>query len=393
MAVDVKWASEACDRRYDPESGALIVQMTSAAAHSINIYCEQPYSSPDGNRVAILRAKDFSFDESWMLLVGDLRRKHLTLIEPLGVTGVCNAAWSGILHYSTADGRLFRVSLDTFEKELVPLGFDPELGGRGSSVSPDQRYVVSRAILPGPVPALEILDLEGREQRVIYQHPEIVNPHVQFNPVTGKDLLVQHNRGSSLSPKGHIARVVGEQGTTHFLIDREGGNFRSLALGPPYSGPSTGHSNFVADTGRVACTTGWDLETWELDERLPEGNLITAAPGDEGPKVFRAPEHRFIHLNVSRCGRYFVSDSVPGPAFGGDGQLRSARIVIGNLQTGEYRTIVSDTMTSGGGGQHNHVHPYLTADNGHVIYNANPYYGTTQVFAAEIPEDFLPSLD
>jgi hypothetical protein len=390
--MDVNWASEACDRRYDPESGALIVQLTSAAAHSINIYCEQPYSSSDGNRLAILRSRDFSFEEGWMLLVADIQRKYVALVEPSGVTGVCNAAWSGILHYTMADGRLFRVSLETLGKQYVPLDFDPELAGRSSSVSPDQRFVVCRRVLPGPMPAITRLDLQERELKVIFQHPEIVNPHVQFEPVTGKDILVQHNRGSKLSPKGFVTKVAGERGTTHFLMDRDGGNFRPLPVGEPYTASSTGHSNFVADTGRIAVTTSWNGEDWSLDRRFPEGNLFTIAPRDDEPRVFAAPEHRFIHLNVSRCGRYFVADSIPESLYHKDGLLRSASIVIGDLRTEKYRTLVKDSMASGGGGQHNHVHPYLTADNRHVIYNANPYYGATQVFAAAIPEGFLDSL-
>ena len=66
--------------------------------------------------------------------------------------------------------------------------------------------------------------------------------------------------------------------------------------------------------------------------------------------------------------------------------------MIGNLETGKYRILVDDTMTSGGGNQCTHTHPYLTADNRHAIYNADPCYGTPQVYAARLPEDFLTSL-
>jgi hypothetical protein len=50
-------------------------------------------------------------------------------------------------------------------------------------------------------------------------------------------------------------------------------------------------------------------------------------------------------------------------------------------------------MASGGGGEHNHCHPYLTADNRHVIFNSNPFYSPTKVFAAEVPDGFLDALD
>ena len=67
--MPTQWAAEACDHRHDSESGALITYLTSSALTSINIYCEQPYTSPDGNRVAILRRQDVSFDPCWSLLL------------------------------------------------------------------------------------------------------------------------------------------------------------------------------------------------------------------------------------------------------------------------------------------------------------------------------------
>ena len=68
-------------------------------------------------------------------------------------------------------------------------------------------------------------------------------------------------------------------------------------------------------------------------------------------------------------------------------------IAVGNFLTGRCRALVQDTLAGSGGGEHNHVHPYLTADNRHVVFNANPYFGPTQVFAARVPDDFLSSLD
>ena len=237
--MSTRWAAEACDRRYDPESGALVTQLTSSAASSINIYCEQPYTSPDGNRVAILRRYDVSFDRTWRLLVADLTTLHLALIEPGGVVGVCNAAWSGLLHYSMEDGSLRRVDLQTLHVEPVPVPPEADLRDRGASVSPD---------------------------------------------------------------------------------------------------------------------------------------------------------HRFNHVNVSRCGRYFVSDSFTAPPFDESGEIRAAKIDVGDLDSGKHRVLVEDSRSSGGGGQHMHVHAYFTADNRNVIFNADPFGGPTQVWAARVPEGFLQSL-
>ncbi len=60
--TSVKWGHESSDRRDDPVSGARIIQLTSAAAISNNIYGEQPYTSPDGKRIIIARCQDFCFE-------------------------------------------------------------------------------------------------------------------------------------------------------------------------------------------------------------------------------------------------------------------------------------------------------------------------------------------
>jgi len=387
----IKWAGEACDRYYDPASGGMVTQLTSSPLSNTNIYCEQPYTSPDGSRIAIARFADVSFDEHFKLVVGDLRRLRITLVEPETV-GVFNAAWSGLLHYVTRDQRLFRVSLETLEKTEIPAGSNRELIGRGGSVSPDQHYVVSSQALPDTM-AIVVLDLQTGEHKQVFDHPEMINPHLQFNPVHGKDILVQLNRGSSRSKDGSIDKFGGEEGTTHFLIDSSGGNYRALPVGPPYSGSSTGHSSFIADTGRVLVSTAWNLKDWTLDPRTPDGNILSVAPGEAKPRVFKAPEHRFNHVSASRCGRYFVADSLPGGLYGKDRRLNPWLLVIGNFTTGKYRTLVSDCAALGGGGQHTHPHPYLTADNGHAIFNGDSMHGATQVFAAEVPKGFLKSLD
>lgn len=391
--MKTEWMSEACDRRFDPESGAMITQLTSSAASSLNIYCEQPYTSPDGRRIAIVRKQDVSFDPGWRLIVADLVRLRLTLIERDGVVAVGNAAWSGILHYVTEDGVLRRVNLETLERGVVPLPPETSLKGRGISISPDQRHIVYSRVIDGPEVAVVLVDLEERRERIIYHHPETTNPHLQFNPVHGRTILVQHNRGSKLNPDGSVAVAWSGAGTTHFVMDLEGKLLGFLPAGIPHTGPSTGHSNFVADTGRVAWTAHWQASDWSLGPHNKGGNLFTAIPGDAAAAAFPTPEERFNHVNVSRCGRYFVCDSVPGSLYGPDGEIRPPRLVVGNLRTGKFRTLVTNTRSSNGGGQHQHPHAYLTADNANVIFNADPHGGPTQVWAARVPEGFLASLD
>jgi len=397
------WAQESCDRRDDPVSGARIIQLTSAAAISNNIYGEQPYCSADGKRIVIARSNDFCFDEVGALLVHELDTLRITMVTPRmkGVRGVFNAAWSGLIHYWTPDRRLMRLSLASLEQEEVYVEEDPDAPLPGSSVSPDQRYVIGLdKRLSGPgAPTFQIvrLDLKSGVREAIFEHPEICNPHLQFNPVHGQHILVQNNHGMRLQQDGSVARSGdAEPSTGLFVIDRDGNEQSPLPAGPPYTATCTGHECFIADTGQVLFSVGWRAVSdhdWRHDDRHPQGNLCTAAPGDDAACVFEAPEHLFNHLCASRCGRYFVADSHTGPGIFENGELKSTSLVVGNLVTGKYRTLVQDTQASGGGNQCTHTHPYLTADNRYVIYNADPFYSPPQVFAARLPEGFLESLD
>ena len=315
----------------------------------------------------------------------------------VGSRGVFNNAWSGLIYYWTPERQLRRLSMMTLEQEEVYTEEDPQAPLPDASVSPDQRYVLGSAPrLDGPdAPTIQIirLDLQERKREVIFEHPEICNPHLQYNPVTGAQILVQNNRGLRLNPDGTFHHRATAEGTTLFVLDADGTNQRYLPVGPPVTTTATGHECFMADTGRVLFSVAWNNEDWTLDHRFPQGNLFTTAPGEEQPTVFAAPEHRFNHISASRCGRYFVADSYTGSGWFENGKIKPVSLVLGNLQTGKYRLLVENTLASGGGNQCTHTHPYLTADNRHVIFNADPYYSPAQVFAAVLPDGFLRSLE
>lgn len=395
--MPIQWAQESCDRRDDPISGARIIQLTSSSLISNNIYCEQPYTSPDGKRVAIARTRDFCFDDRMSLLVHELPTLRIAMIERDIPRALFNPAWSGSLFYWNNERQIVRLSMTTLDKKVVYTEKDPSAELIGSSVSPDERYVIGaifRTKGPGsPTVSIVRIDLQKCVRETIFEHPEITNPHLQFNPITGKDILVQHNRGTSVNADGSVNRTVNALGTTLFVIDADGKNKRDLPVGAPHTAGATGHECFVADTGRVLFSVGWNHADWSHDSRFPTGNIFTAAPGDAKPTVFHAPEHRFNHVCASRCGKYFVADSHDAGALFKNGEIKCCAIVIGNLKSGKYRTLVEDTLASGGGNQCTHVHPYFTADNKHVIFNADPYYSPAQVFAARVPDGFYESLE
>lgn len=389
--MSVQWKPEACDYPADPETGVRLVQLTCSNEISTTIYCEQPYCTPDGQRVAIVRGNDRSFDDRVKLIVADLEMLKLALVESdfnagWGSSSIANAPWSGLLHYWLGDA-VVRVDMSTMEKRTLFKGSDAPEPRRLQSVSPDQRYGIYRAQRPGPTNGIVRVDLEDGSWEVIHEDPEIVNPHLQFNPVHGRQILVQHNRGTRVTEDGGREPTGERRETTLFVIDADGSNRRPLPVGEPYTPSATGHECFVADTGRVCFSVHWNKESWALDERWPQGNLFTAAPGEREAKVFAAPEHRFNHVCVSRCGRYFLADSYPNRLPG------AVPLVIGNFETGKYRTLLEDCGAQSGGAQFTHAHAFLTTHNRHAIFNRAPAGHVPQVYAAHIPESFLASLD
>jgi len=391
------WKGEACDLRDDPASGARIVQLSMAAAITNNIYGEQPYCSRDGTRIAVSRARDYSFDEEADVLVVDVSKLWIGKVDRmLGPAGISTSAWSGMIYYTTPRYEVARLDLNRLEREIICEVERSEGPQTLKTVSPDHRTVISLGRrLEGPGGAVfQVLrlDLESGQEEVMLEHPEICNPHLQYEPLEGKDILVQHNRGVVLKRDGTLDRREARKGVGLFVIDRDGGDLRQLAAGPPHTCSITGHECFIPGTSRVLFSTSWDRETWELDPRYPQGNLMTVAPGDDAPVVFEAPEHRFNHISVSRCGTYFVADSYGAEGLFRNGRLGPIALVVGNLQTGKYRALVEDTMALSGGNQCTHTHPYLTSQNEHVIFNANPYHSVPQVYMARVPEGFLESL-
>lgn len=402
----IRWAPEACHRRKDRNSGAWIIQLTGAAAISNNIYCEQPYCSPDGHRVIIARCQDFSWDTHGSLLVHDLRTLHTAMVVPraVGVRNVFTSAWGGLMYFWTPERKLMRLSLMTLEVTQVYEEKDPNaiLGGDGGacSASPDQRYVIfqSRRMTGENAPTYQIvrIDLQTSKREVIYEDPEISNAHLQYNPVNGKQILVQNNCGTRMDKNGEFVHDKSAYDVKLFTLDMDGSNKQFLPVGKPVTAGCTGHECFVGDTGKVMWSVRWNTNGDQLthDERFPQGNIMTGRPGDAQPTVFHAPEHFFTHVCASKCGKYFVADSqIDGKVLDENMVVKPVGLVIGNFETGKYRTLVENSMASGGGNQSTHSHPYLTADNRHVIFNSDPYHSIPQVYAAEIPDDFLASLD
>lgn len=387
---------EGADWGTDPGSGAKVVRLTSAPAMSHNIYCEQPYASPDGKRVLLGRMRDTFGDVQ--LLVADVEAMSLTRVEASVPSElVAHVPWGEWAYYPMADGSIRRLSLVTLERqEVLPRGTVAKAGTYFSSITPDERYLVcDEPVGTRPGSRTLLLDTRTGERRTIYDGPDNLNSHAQVDRSDRQRMLFQ------LLQRGNgVTRV-----TVHAreLAGGELGEARQLPVGSEWTADSSGHMAWIGTTGKAAIAVNWDRANRKQDPRHPEGNVVVAAPGNPGeakPTVFPMPGHALYHVSVSRCGRYFVGDDFmhwEADAFAhrDSGTLRGAgpiRIVVGCFATGRSAVLVRDCQNYGiAGSSRFEPDPYFTADNRNVIYNASPF-GTMQVFAARVPEGFLEAL-
>ncbi|NQU12051.1 hypothetical protein HQ590_14750 [bacterium] len=390
MTMNVRWMSEACDLPAEPATGTYVTRLTATVMSNINIYCEQPYTTPDGNRIAILRSPyaDPRMPPAEVCVI-DLKTLRLAVIDQnVQSIFIATTGYSGIIHYLTSELMLARLNLATLDRELLfrwPLPATMCL----DSATPDGRYLVGALPEDDGSTSIVRVDLRDGKFKKIYHHEDSLG-HIQVNHVNGLDVLVQHNRGSNPRKGRKLNEDNIDPGATHFVIDLDGGSFRSLAIGEPHTSGTTGHTSWVAGTGRIGVSVAYHWRNVHtpgaLDERFPEGNFLTVGPDDKKPIGFKTPGHRFNHVNVSRDGKYFVCDCYCQGLPGG------IELVIGNIETGKHRVLLANCGAQGGGPACSHPHPYLTADNRRVIYNADPY-GVCHVHAAHVTEEFLKSLE
>lgn len=383
---------EGADLGMDPESGASIRRLTSGPMMNHLIYCEQPHTSPDGRRVALIRGRDFTFENDFSLMVAEPDTLSLVRVERSIPRKIAHSSWTEWLYYMTHEGGLRRVSLLTLKKEAMlkdgSLPSDTHL----DSITPDGRLLICAEHPDGQDTHIVSYDTRSGERRVLYAHPDDHNNgHLQVQPVDGK-LIVMQLMASERSPQRGAAREIG----VHVVVTSvDGSNPRTLCIGGRHSAESSGHLAWVTGTDRVGVAVEWDRAGRRHDPRHPQGNLAIAGPGDTQPTFFPAPEHGYYHVSFSRCGRYFVADEFMDFEMDtfGRGNFGPARVAVGNLQTGKHRVLVRDCLCRGlAGGSNWEPVPYFTTDNRYVIYNASPF-GTNQVHAAKVPPEFLKSLD
>jgi hypothetical protein len=357
-------------------TGADIWQVTTEQFAHSNIYCEVPYCSRDSRYFVYQRSNPKLAGNRTEFMVVELGTwKQHRLDTALGAGG-CAISHDGLFYYlkGAGDGEvdLRRADLADGSIETVyRLKDDVRIRSLGT-VSTDRRYYAGGTKTDPGWTMFDVLlvDLQEGEQKILDRDPFILNPHPQFEPGQGRQLMIQHNRGGRYSPDGELERLTGPEGATLYLLSVPDGKRTELQVGTPYTTPCTGHEAWIGNTQEMLLTVS------ARDQYAPEqGNLLGVRAG--APARVVAKGYRFAHVGVSRCGRLFSCDDWQG----------AYKLVIGSNQTGK-TAVVCESKSSPGRSQATHPHPYLTPDLKWVIFNSNRT-GFPHVHAASVPEGMI----
>jgi len=370
------WQVERTVRSVCEETGAEVLQLTSAPMIHSHIYPEAPVFTPDSRFFVYARFPSLDQPrEYWLCEVESWRLYRLTHESP--VSGPVVGPDGDHLYYlwERTQGTvvLVRLNLWSMLREEVAVAEGVRKPYPLGTMSPDGRFYATRVFLPDGTAGILRFDVEERGARVIHSHPEIFNAHMQWEPGRGRDILIQHNRGGLRDQRGRLITLTGPEGGTLYLIDVDGGDVRPLPIGRPDSPRIQGHQCWLGRTGKVIGTLGGDFER---DGKT--GNLVTIADGDEAPTVVAGGPH-FCHVSASPDGRFFVCDENP-----------SGDILVGSAETGQFKMLCRSESFFGSP-QYTHPHPFMSPDGRFVFFNSIKT-GIPQIYACRIPEGFLEDL-
>jgi hypothetical protein len=359
------------------KSGSKIFKL-STGSNSSNIYCEIPYCTPNGEWLVYERDGAASSPNPIEFVRYNLHTGREEVIgESIGIAGSALTE-DGLFYFvkkGTTQDSLYCVDLLHGDIQEVHrfTGYQG-LWGLGT-VSIDHHFYVRGVRLDDAFQLFGILlvDLNTGEEKIIDQDPYTWNPHPQFNPANADQLLIQHNRGSKFDAQGNLLQAVGPEGATLYLLSASTCKRTLLPVGLPYTTPITGHQAWASHTGNILLTV-----TADGDYAPDKGNILELQPSQLSTIV--GAGWIANHISPARSGPYYVVDDWQDPY----------KVVIGNSLTGK-TVVLCDTFTVLGTTLNTQPSPYLTPDLRWVIFNSTRS-GSSQVYAASLPPDFLADL-
>jgi hypothetical protein len=346
----------------DPDSGAETYQLIQDPRPTDDIYGEQPYSPPAGNRIAVEHFATGKRDGGLSIL--DLTDGSLHAVLTSEPRFPAFHAWGDYLYYQEILGDRLLLKRCHYQKlvkeDVTEL---PTAQGKFSygTVSPDHCYYAASVHPKGSASMVFLMDLKTGRSRILAQRPEYHFKHEQFSRDGRNRVLIQANKLPDVTEVRLGALDVDREGISWFPADR------------PHTARPTGHEAWIGRSERILFSTGSDKDS--------RGNVWAAALADAAPALITETPLRFGHVSVSRCGRYWIGDAVVE---------KDIPIHVGSVKSGRHRRLVF-SRTRIDGKQWSHTHPYFTADNRWLIFNSTRS-GHAQVYGARVPKGFLESL-
>jgi len=359
------------------DTGSTVYQVTEDSLSKSNIYCEIPYCSAD-SRYFVYSRTNPEYDRNRIeYIICELGTWRID-VGGRGTGGVA-ITHSGMFYFLRSTDKeameLVKLNLATGECETVCTSSEAVRPRSLGTVSPDRRFYAYGVALDDKFKefGIELVDLKTGTREVIDRDPYILNPHPQFEPSEGKQIMVQHNRGGEIDENGKPIRRVGEEGATLYLLDIANGKRTPLQVGKPYTTPATGHESWIGKTKEILLTV-----SASGNYAAEKGNLLGVRAGELARVVSKG--YRYAHVGTSVCGRFFSCD---------DGA--TGDVVIGSIKTGK-NAVVCHSQSSFGRAQNTHPHPYLTPDLKWVIFNSDRS-GEPQIHAATVPDGMIEELE
>jgi hypothetical protein len=346
----------------DRESGAEVFRLTDDPRPTDNIYGEQPYNSPEGNRVAIRHYPADGREGGLSIL--DLNDGAVEPVIETTPRFPAFHAWGEYFYYQEEErGRLFLKRRAYRGGKSETIAGLPTERGRFSygTVSQDGRLYAVSVHRPDGSCEVFCVDLLSQEGRMLAETREHHFKHEQFSRDGANRVLIQANRMPD------VRQVL--LGT----LEPAGEGVAWLAADRPHTPRPTGHEAWVGTASRVFFSTAFD--------EAGEGNLWVAGVGEQSPRLACVSPSRFGHVSVSRCGRYWIADAPDEDGI---------PIYAGSFASARWRRLVF-SRTVHDGEQWSHTHPYLTADSRWLVYTSTRC-GTPQVYGARIASELFASL-
>jgi hypothetical protein len=253
------------------------------------------------------------------------------------------------------------------------------------ALSQGERYLAfSKALSYDPqLFGVGIADLHAGICGIIYEDPWICNPHLQFEPSEGRQLLVQHNRGCVFTPEGRMERLVGEEGCTLFLLNVPDGKVTRLHVGPPYTASLSGHETWLGNGAEILATLNY-MEDYDYGK----GRIVGIRAGGD-PREICVP-WELNHIGIEPSGRVFAGDAYrPDEIIIGSPRTNRAAVVCpsqasyhrARRRAGELKPVFDS-----------HPHAYISPDRKWIVFNSDRK-GAQQIYAAAIPAEMMAALE